>query len=173
MPCGPGFPLFPFSPLGPGMPFGPGFPLFPFSPGDPRIPFDPGSPLSPLPPLGPVGPDVPVSPVFPGRPMRPLGPFFPFAPLLPRCPFAPVGPGSPGGPAGQTFSIDLQYLRGISCSNCFVNSFLTSWMVTLIKVSFKTCLRFLGLVVVNANFDHGIAVVKILWTLIIYSFNQD
>ena len=92
--------------------------------------------------------------------MGPLGPFFPFAPLLPRCPFAPVGPGSPGGPAGQTFSLDLQYLRGISCSNCFENSFLTSLIVTLFKVSFKTCLRFLGLVVVNAIFDHDIAAVK-------------
>ena len=124
------------------------------------MPFDPGSPLSPFSPLGPAGPDIPVSPVLPGRPMGPLGPFFPFAPLLPRCPFAYVGPGSPGWPAGQTFSLDLQYLRGISCSNCFENSFLTSSIVTLFKVSFKTCLRFLGLVVVNAIFDHGIAAVK-------------
>ena len=128
------------------------------------MPFNPGSPL------GPAGPDVPVSPVFPGRPVGPVSPFFPFAPLLPRCPFAPVGPGSPGGPAGQTFSLDLQYLRGISCSNCFENSFLMSSIVTLIEVSFKTCLRFLGLVLVNANFDQGIAGVKILWTLNICSF---
>ena len=35
-----------------------------------------------------------------------------------------------------------------------------SCIVTLFKVSFKTCLRFLGLVVVNAIFDHGIAAVK-------------
>ena len=126
------------------------------------MPFDPGSPFSPFSPLGPVGPVIPVSPDFPGGPIGPLGPFFPFAPLLPRCPFAPVGPGSPGGPAGHIFSLDLQYLRGISFSNCFVNSLLTSCIVTLIKVSFKTCLRFLGLVFVNAIFDQGIAVVKIL-----------
>ena len=131
------------------------------------MPFVPGSPFSPLGPVGPiipVSPDfiIPVSPDFPGGPIGPLGPFFPFAPLLPRCPLAPVGPGSPGGPAGHIFSLDLQYLRGISFSNCFVNSFLTSCIVTLIKVSFKTCLRFLGLVVVNAIFDQGIAEVKIL-----------
>ena len=69
-------------------------------------------------------------------------------------------PGSPGGPAGQTFSLDLQYLRGISCSNCVMISLLTSCIVKLTEVSFKTRLRFLGRMVVNCILDNGTTVVK-------------
>ena len=49
-----------------------------------------------------------------------------------------------GGPAGQTFSLDLQYLVGISCSNCLPISSRTSFMVMVAEVTFETVLRFLG-----------------------------
>ena len=120
----------------------------------PRLSFDSFSPL------GPAGPVIPVFPDFPGGPMGPWEPFFPFWPLLPRGPFDPVKPGSPGGPAGQTFSLDLQYLSGISCSNCLMISLLTSSIVMLTEVSFKTCLRFLGGMIVNCILDNGTTVVK-------------
>ena len=133
---------------------------FPGLPGGPGRPFGPGSPLSPFSPRGPAGPVIPVSLDFPGGPMGPWVPFFPFGPLLPRGPFAPVVPGSQGRPAGQTFSLALQYLSGISCSNCFVISFLTSCILMLTEVSFKTCLRFLGQMVVNSILDNGTTAVK-------------
>ena len=107
------------------------------------MPFGPGSPLSPFSPLGPAGPVIPVFPDFPRGPMGPRGPFFPFGPLLPRGPLAPMGPGYPGGPEGHTFSLDLQYLVGLSCSNCLLISFLTSCMVTPLEVSFKRFFAFL------------------------------
>ena len=71
-------------------------------------------------------------------------------------------PGSPGGPSGQTFSLDLHYLSGISCSNCLTISLVTSCIVKLTEVSFKTCLRCLGLMVANSIFDNGTAVVKMI-----------
>ena len=108
------------------------------------MPFGPGSPLSPFSPLGPARPVSPVFPDFPGGPMGPCGPFFPFGPLLPRGPLAPGGPGYPGGPAGQTFSLDLQYLVDMSCSNCLLISSRTSFMVMVAEVTFETVLRFLG-----------------------------
>ena len=66
---------------------------------------------------------------FHSGPKGPWGAFFPFDPLLPRGPFSPVRPGYPGGPAGHTFSLDLQYLVGISFSICVVISFRTSFIV--------------------------------------------
>ena len=68
--------------------------------------------------------------------------------------------GYPGGPAGQTFSLDLQYLVGISCSNCLLISFLTSCMVIPFEVSFKTFLRFLKRMVADASIDDGLTAVK-------------
>ena len=122
------------------------------------MPFGPGSPWAPFPLLFPVFPD------FPGSPMGPREPFSSFGPLLPPGHVAPLGPGNLGGlqdnlvprelfpgfggksalrtrlPAGQTFSLDLQYLSSISCSNCLMISFLTSCIVMLTEVSFKTCI---------------------------------
>jgi len=71
-----------------------------------------------------------------------------------------MGPGYPGGPAGQTFSLDLQYLVGISCSNCLLISFLTSFMVMPIEVSFETFLRFLTRMVADAFIGNELTAVK-------------
>ena len=71
-----------------------------------------------------------------------------------------MGPGYPGGPAGHTFSLDLQYLVGISCSNCFVVSFRTSFMVTLVEESFKRRLRLLSRMVADAFIGNRLAAVK-------------
>ena len=57
-------------------------------------------------------------------------------------------------------SLDLQYLVGISCSNCFVISFRTSFMVTLVEESFKRRLRLLSRMVADAFFGNELAAVK-------------
>ena len=93
----------------------------------------------------------------------PSFPFVPFCHVVPSAQWNQeirVEPGNPGGPAGHIFSLDLQYLSGISCSNCLMISVLTSCIVMLTKVSFKTCLRFLGGVIVNCILDNGTTVVK-------------
>ena len=87
-------------------------------------------------------------------------PSFPFVPSCHVVPSTQLDQGVRGGPAGQTFSLDLQYLRGISCSKCVMISLLTSWIVKLTEVSFKTRLRFLGRMVVNCILDNGTTVVK-------------
>ena len=71
-----------------------------------------------------------------------------------------MGPGYPGGPVGHIFSLDLQYLVGISCSNCLLISFLTSCMVMPIEVSFKTFLRFLIGMVADVFIGNGLTAVK-------------
>ena len=73
-------------------------------------------------------------------------------------------------PAEQTFSLDLQYLSGISCSNCLMISFLTSCIVMLTEVSFKTCLRFLGRMVVNCFLHNGTTVTG--WISGTFKFNR-
>ena len=61
---------------------------------------------------------------------------------------------------GHTFSLDLHYLVGISCSNCLLISFLTSCMVTPLEVSFKTFLPFLTRMVADAFIGNGLTAVK-------------
>ena len=98
----------------------------------PGLSVAPGIPFGHVPPfssLGGAGPIISAYPDFPGGPMGRWGPFFPIGVLLPRGPFAPVRPGYLGGLAGHIFSLDLQYLVGISCSICVVISFCTSCIV--------------------------------------------
>ena len=92
-------------------------------------------------------------PDFPGCPKLPGLPFFPLGPLLSPGPRTPIGPGSHGGPTGHTLSCDLQYLEGISCSNCLVISWRTSCILMVAEVAFETCLRFLDFVLVLESSD--------------------
>ena len=112
-------------------------------PGGPGMPLEPGSPWSPFSPLGPTGPAIPGFPCLPGGPIIPCRPCFPRGPLLPRDPFTPLTPGLPGGPEGQTFSVDLQYFVGMSCSKCLVISLRTSSIVMTLGKLAGAFLRFL------------------------------